>query len=237
MAPAVIFRKAAALLVGPEDHHLLEAVLVQVGDGVFHIAHAFEHFFRTQQLFAASGAQGIDGQSLQLRIHLPAHHQFRPPVRVEVGIIDGGDGAAAALDDGGGAVLFVYFFENIDLQGLFILVAAQEGDGLFPSVAVQVHHLYALDPGAGGGGGVFRALRQKSGYLGVEGRILGGQLRQGVKLLGVEIQFQLCIPAARKAQGHEQSRHGGEASSFHSRASFPFDNMDPFLLVYDTTPI
>ena len=85
------------------------------------------------------------------------------------------------------------------------------------SVAVQVRQLDGLDVGAGGGGGIFRAVLQNGVEPGVELCVLGGQLRQGIELLGVELHVEAA--AAAEDQGQQQCCRQGPDFFGHSAAS------------------
>ena len=209
--PVVVIRRALALFVGVKDHQLLEPVAVQVYAGVADIADA------AQQLLKPPGGQGVNRQGLKLRADPPAHNQLRPPVAVQVAVDHAVDRRAAALDDGGLLIAVLLGGEDIDFQGLFILRLAEEGQGLLLPVAVQVRQLHGLDVGPGRGGGVLRAVLQNRVEPGVQLRVFGGQLREGVKLLGVELDMKAA--AAAEDQGQRQRRRQGPDFLHHYAAS------------------
>ena len=211
LPPVVAVGHAVPLLVGVEDHQLPEAVAVQVDAGVADIADA------AQQLLGPGGVQGVNREGLELGVDPPAHDDLRPPVPVQVRVDHAIDGRAAALDDGGLLIAVLLGGEDIDFQGLFVLRLAEEGDGLLLPVSVQVRQLHGLDVGAGRGGGVLRAVLQNGVEPGVQLRVLGGQLRQGVKLLGVELEVEPA--AAAQGQRQQQRRRQGPYFFCHSAAS------------------
>ena len=194
-----------------KDHQLLEAVAVQVQAGVADIADA------AQQLLGSGGIQRVDREGLQLGVDPPAHDKLRPAVAVQVRVHHAVDGGAAALDYGGLLIVVSLSGKNIDFQGLFILRLAEEGHRLLLSVPVQVRQLHGLNVRAGGGGGVLRAAFQNGVELGVQLRVFGGQLRQGIQLLRVKLNVETA--AAAEGRGQQQRRRQGPYFFCHSAAS------------------
>ena len=211
LLPVVIVRHAAPFLADVEDHQLLQTVPVQVHAGVADIADA------AQQLLGPGGVQGIDGEGLELGVDPPAHNQFRPAVPVQVAVHHAVHRRAAALDDGGLLIAVPLGGEDVDFQGLLVLRLAEEGHSLLLPVPVQVRQLDGLDVGPGGGGGVFRAIFQDGVKLGVQLRVLGGQLREGVQLLGIKLNVEPAAAAERRRQ--QQRRRQGPYSPAHHAAS------------------
>ena len=213
LLPVVVIRHAAAFFVGVEDHQLLKPVPVQIDVGVPDVADA------AQKLLGADGVQGVNRKGLKLGVDPPAHNELRPAVPVQVGVHHAVHRGAAALVDGGLLIAVPLGGENIDFQGPLVLRLAEKGHGLLLAVSVQVRQLDGLDVGAGGGRGVFRAVFQDLVELGVQLRVFGGQLRQGVKLLRVELNGQAA--AAAEGGGQQQRRRQSSDSLSHCAASLP----------------